>query len=162
LSESPYRSYESQADADLTISLIIGSIGRRLAAVQLSDSRGVSIPGKVTSIPGAPLSLSGLVYFRGGIEAVVNLAAVWGETSVNFPTTARSVLLEAEGMRAVVIFDELLDLYDCPKNDLRSSDIELAGISSVFDWRGKEVFLLSGSELLRYVEAFVSLNSHKR
>ena len=142
--------------------MIIGRIGTRLAAVTLSDSRGVSIPGKVTPIPGAPLSLAGLIYFRGGIEAVVNLAAVWGEERGALAESSRAILLESEGMRAVVIFDDLLDLYDCRKSELRESRSGLAGITSLFDWQGKDVALLSGSELLRYVESFVSLNSHKR
>jgi len=142
--------------------LLVGKIGERLAGLPLQESRGVSIPGRVTPIPGSPATLAGLLYFRGGIEAVIDLARVWGDPSPRRTPRSRAVLIEAEGMRGVIIFDELWDLAECSRDVLREPEIGLAGISSIAGWKGETLSILSASDLLRYVEAFVSLNSHSR
>jgi len=133
-------------------------VGERLVALPLADARGVETPGKITTIPGSPPTLAGLTYFRGGIEAVINLPAVWGEAASPRRASARAVLIEAEGMRGILIFDELLDIWRTPAKALNKPLSPRAGITAVLEYDSSEVSLISASDLLRYIEAYAPLN----
>ncbi len=118
-----------------------------LVALPIGDAKGVSVPGKVTRIPGAAPDLAGLIYFRGGIEAAIDLGQIWrGVPALNQPT-ARAVLIESEGVRVVVIFDELLDLLDLDSESIKPEVGGLPGIAGRVEWGGEEMLLFS-SQLL--------------
>lgn len=168
------------SDLSLTPAVIIGVIGERLFAISLSHCRGVAPAGRVTPIPGAPAAIAGLVYFRGGIEAAVDLRVVWGDPPSPPGHDARAVLIEAEGMRAVLLVDHLLDLFDAPQSALTSgngsnppyppfnrrggfilpfnrrgehsgSAEALVGVAGHILWNDRDVALLSAARLLHHL-----------
>ncbi len=86
--------------------------------LELKDTRGVSSFGRIIPIPGTAPAILGVTYFRGGIEAAVDLGVVWNGSSIRNSSKSRAILIEAEGRRAVLIVDTLIDLYDCNPSDL--------------------------------------------
>lgn len=103
-------------------------------ALYLDETRGVSTLGRIIPTPGTAKSVVGLTYFRGGIEAAIDLGEIWNTKSLDNPSS-HAVLVEAGGRRAVIIVENLIDLFDS------NSELENLGKS------GKELIGQVGSIL---------------
>jgi chemotaxis signal transduction protein len=139
-----------------TITLLVGSVGERAVALSITDARGVSTASKLTRIPGSSQTIAGLVYFRGGIEAIIDLSAIWNGREGSSNQNGRAVLIEAEGMRGVILFDRLWDLFDSPKSSIKQYEGSMPGIIGTVVWRERELLVIGGSELLRYLSSITN------
>lgn len=145
---------EINASVPFTATYLIVRLDSRLIALELSQVRGVGQIGKIVPLPGAPHGVAGLVFFRGGIEAALDLKAIW-ESGQQLPSaTTLAALVEAEGLRAVLLFDALTDMIDIAPVSLIEFDDNaklLAGVTGRFVLPSSEIWLVSPARLLRYL-----------
>lgn len=134
--------------------LLIGRVRDVLIGMMVDQIKGVDRVSNVTPLPGAVQYISGLVYFRGGIEVAVDIGIILGGDTIHFSPKSRAVLAEAEGMRGAVLFDELVDMHSIAENEilpLDVYDIPKDPVVGQFNWRGEAGLLISPAGLFRYV-----------
>ena len=139
--------------ADRSKSFLISLSSGIEFGLELKETRGVSSFGRIIPIPGTARTIIGVTYFRGGIEAAVDLGALWNMASLNLTKRSRAVLVEAEGRRAVLIVDSLVDLIDCDPGDL---DLEktnwlLTGQIGEINKNERKIPLISAALLLQSI-----------
>ncbi len=134
-------------------SFLIGRSSGIEFGLDLTETRGVSTFGRIIPIPGTAPSIIGLTYFRGGIEAAIDLGLVWSNSSALITSESRAVLIEVEGRRAVLVVDSLLDLFDCGPNDLRIDEgkYRLTGQIGEIRKDGSQVPLISAALFLQSI-----------
>lgn len=132
---------------------LVGKAADQEFAIDLKEARGVATVGKIIEVPGANESISGLTYFRGGVEAVVDLAMVWGKGRIIENKQSRVVLVEADGRRAVIMVEELFDLFSSnPQNVTEEANAyELIGQVGTVLWNEVSIPLISASKILQSI-----------
>jgi chemotaxis signal transduction protein len=118
--------------------------------IPIRDVRGVAPAAQSTLLPGSPSAISGLAYFHGGIEAVIDLGLLWNGYPIKRDSSARFILVEVEGMRGVLLIDNLVDMFDTPEADVNAAsqvDSEKLAIKGELKWRDGSVPLFSASVL---------------
>lgn len=143
----------SDEQTDLNL-VLIGKIGERLICLPISEVKGIELAPPITKLPNSMPILAGLVYFRGGIEAAVDLRSILNNEPFTHNSATRAALIEKQGVRAVVLLDEIVDMPKLPLSKIsypteNQSDSLLSDLG--FRWQDKEVILLSSIKLFNLV-----------
>ncbi len=134
------------------ITYLVGQIAERAVAVELSQVRGVGRLEKIVKLPGAPKGIIGLMFFRGGIEPVLDLSVIWDNAKFTSNKNSMVALIEAESLRGLLLFDALTDMIDIqpdlvkPLEDNKTYPI---GLDGEFELQDKVFWIISPTKLLR-------------
>ncbi|MFH0765857.1 MAG: chemotaxis protein CheW [Calditrichota bacterium] len=148
---------ELEPEGDL---IIVGRIRGVLVGLPVKFVKGVDRVNQATSLPETPGFITGLIYFRGGIEAAVDLGVILGGDKFTRSDKSRAVLTEAEGLRGAVIFDELLDMSFITSEMVKSVevfDIPAEPIAGRFQWRDEAGLMIAPAGLFNYIANFANI-----
>ncbi len=155
MSEGASQQAEATIDpVDNYRSFLISSAAKVEFCLDLADTRGVSTIGKIIPIPGTVKSIVGLTYFRGGIEAAVDLRQIWEASLDEVEKITHAVLVEAEGRRAVLLVDSLIDLYNCNPVEASSqyATSSFIGQDGEIKFNGRTIPIISAGLLLKSID----------
>ncbi len=89
---------------------VVVRFGRSRYGVAMSDvAEVVSVP-RITRVPGTPEWLTGVVNWRGRVLAVLDLRSVIGHDQSPLPSSARVVVISADGIEAGLIVEAVSGL----------------------------------------------------
>jgi len=134
--------------------VLIGRIRGVLTGLPVKFIKGIDHFSPPTPLPEMPQFMAGLIYFRGGIEAAVDLGILLGGDKFAFAEKSRAVLTEAEGLRGVVLFDELIDmpvLNPALIQPLEVFDIPSEPLAGKFQWRDEAGLMIAPAGLFNYI-----------
>jgi len=152
LEEREFNLEFAEAERQNVKSFIISQSSGIVFALHLDETRGVSTIGRIIPTPGTAPSITGLTYFRGGIEAAVNLGEIWKTKSSEKPG-GHAILVEAGGRRAVLIVEDLIDLFDSNSEleNLGEAGKELIGQVGSIQFNGRKIPVISALLLLQSI-----------
>jgi chemotaxis signal transduction protein len=131
---------------------LIGRVRDCLIALPINVVKGVNRLGHLTPLPGSPGPIAGVLYFRGGIEAAIDVGMIWGKESLISTKKSMQVLVESEGLRGVFLFDVLLDMVELSDSMMvRDYPKEEACPDSeaMFAFNGEKGWILTAAEVMR-------------
>lgn len=111
---------------------------------------------EITSVPGAPDFILGIINLRGDIEAVLDIGKILGLPDVAIASQNRIVVAEQEGIRSGILVDSVEDVVDigvglikAPLSTLAPALKEFVMGEAVF--QKKNVTILDGAKILEKI-----------
>lgn len=106
-----------QVDEEM-VKIVIFSLGERNFAFYGSVSKSILTYEPVTSVPGSPPFLSGIINVRGDIESVINLHKILGIPEKKADDKTRIIIAGNEKIRSGILVDAVHDVVDIPVRNI--------------------------------------------
>ena len=133
---------------------IVGfQIGRETYGVPITSLHEIVRVPEITSVPGAPDYMEGVINLRGKIVSVLDLRKRLGERPVALNKQNRILVLEHKGKLSGLIVDSASEVLKIPVSDVESSPTEhfegnLDCITGLGKYQGRLIVLLDMAKLL--------------
>jgi purine-binding chemotaxis protein CheW len=133
---------------------IVGfQIGRETYGVPITSLHEIVRVPEITSVPGAPDYMEGVINLRGKIVSVLDLRKRLGESPVAPSKQNRILVLEHKGKLSGLIVDSASEVLKIPAADVESSPTEhfegnLDCITGLGKYQGRLIVLLDMAKLL--------------
>ena len=133
---------------------IVGfQIGRETYGVPITSLHEIVRVPDITSVPGAPDYMEGVINLRGKIVSVLDLRKRLGETRVVASRQNRILVLEHKGKLSGLIVDSASEVLKIPVSDVEASPTEhfegsLNCVTGLGKYQGRLIVLLDMAKLL--------------
>lgn len=137
---------------DAIIQWLTFALGNEVFAIKVLCVQEMLRPTKISTVPGAPAHVVGIINLRGEVVTVNNMRTMLGLTTTENTDNTRIVLIELEDQKQGLLVDSLGEMIDVSPSEIESNSMSGEArqiIRGACLKKGELYTLLSIHELLR-------------
>lgn len=152
------RKLQEKKHEDEVLEIVLFRLGDEVYGLELTHIMEVYLLRSLTTLPGVPAFVLGIINVRGQIVSVIDLKIFFEMTSDGLPESARVIILQSGEMEFGILADAILGVETILKDEIMPSLPTLTGIRANF-LKGvsqDHIVILDGEKLLTNTDLIVN------